>query len=99
MRLWPATLDSVLALDGWDKVIPGHGPVTDRAGLVNFRDFLTTLWNETSAVAARGGTVDEALKTVNLDRWHMQGLWFARFLTREFVIRRTFEEASAGRKA
>ena len=29
---WIATLDRVLALD-FDRVIPGHGPVTDRAGL------------------------------------------------------------------
>lgn len=83
----------VMALD-YDKVIPGHGPVTDRAGLRRFHEFLTTLWEQTSAVAAKGGAVDEALRTVDLARFHMQGIWFARFLSREFVIRRTFEEAA-----
>jgi glyoxylase-like metal-dependent hydrolase (beta-lactamase superfamily II) len=96
VRLWPATLDAVIALP-YDKVIPGHGPATDRQGLRAFREFLVALWAQTSAVAAKGGTVDDALKTVDLDDFGMQGLWFARFLSREFVIRRTFEEIAAGR--
>jgi glyoxylase-like metal-dependent hydrolase (beta-lactamase superfamily II) len=96
VRLWPATLDAVIGLD-YDKVIPGHGALTDREGLRRFREFLTTLWAETYEVASKGGTLDDALETVDLDRFGMQGLWFARFLTREFVIRRTFEEIAAGR--
>jgi len=93
---WPRTLDGVMSLE-FDRVIPGHGPVTDRDGLRRFREFLTTLWAGVHGVASKGGTVDDALETVDLDRFGMQRLWFARFLTREFVIRRTFEEIAAER--
>jgi glyoxylase-like metal-dependent hydrolase (beta-lactamase superfamily II) len=96
VRLWPATLEPVIALE-YDKVIPGHGPLTDREGVRRFREFLTALWAQTSDVASKGGTIDDALKTVDLDRFGMQRLWFVWFLTRDFVIRRTFEEIAAGR--
>jgi cyclase len=94
VRDWPATLDRVLALD-FDTVIPGHGPISDRAGLVRFRDFMASLWTQTKAVADRHGTVDEALRTVDLARFGLGRLWFAPYLGRRFVIRRAWQEASA----
>jgi glyoxylase-like metal-dependent hydrolase (beta-lactamase superfamily II) len=93
VREWPATLDRVLALD-FDRVIPGHGPMSDRAGLERFRDFLRSLWTQTEAVVARGGSLADARREVDLDRFGMTPLWFAPYLNRRFVIGRTFEEAS-----
>jgi glyoxylase-like metal-dependent hydrolase (beta-lactamase superfamily II) len=53
-----AAADAVLAqIDADTKVIPGHGPLSDRAGLQAFRDMLAT-------VAERVGTQIEAGRTV-----------------------------------
>lgn len=95
VRDWPATLDAVLALD-FDVVVPGHGPVATRADLERFRDFLRSLWAQTSAVVARGGTCDEAERVVDLESFGLRRIpWFP-VLSRSFVIGRAFEEASAG---
>ena len=94
VRDWPATLDRVLTLD-FDTVIPGHGPLSDRAGLVRFHDFMASLWTQTKAVADRHGTLDEALRTVDLGRFGLGRRWFAPYLDRRFVIRRAWQEASA----
>ena len=94
VREWAATLDRVLALD-FDKVIPGHGPVSDRAGIARFRDFVATLWTQTKAVVDRHGSLDEALRAVDVERFALRRLWFAPYLDRRFVIRRVWEEASA----
>jgi glyoxylase-like metal-dependent hydrolase (beta-lactamase superfamily II) len=94
VRLWPRTLDSVMALE-FDTVIPGHGELTDREGLRLFREFIVALWAQTYGVASKGGTIEQALATVDLDRFDMRRLWFVRFLNREFVIRQTFAEAKA----
>jgi cyclase len=96
VREWPTTLERVLALD-FDRVIPGHGSVSDRAGLERFRDFLRSLWTQTEAVVARGGSMADARRDVDLDRFGLTPLWFAPYLTRRFVIGRAFEEASARR--
>ena len=39
---WTKTLDNAMALD-FDTVIPGHGKVTDRAGLKAYRDNIVTM--------------------------------------------------------
>jgi glyoxylase-like metal-dependent hydrolase (beta-lactamase superfamily II) len=97
VKEWASTLDRVLALD-FDTVIPGHGEVTTRAALQTYREFMATLWEQTSAVAARGGCLVDALAAVDLQRFALQRLWFAPNLNRDFVIGRAFEEASATRR-
>jgi len=47
---WTKTLDRVLALD-FDTVIPGHGAVTNKAGLLTYRNNVEKLRN-------RGGWAD-----------------------------------------
>jgi glyoxylase-like metal-dependent hydrolase (beta-lactamase superfamily II) len=94
VRLWPATLDAVLALP-FDLVIPGHGPATSRASLERFREFLAVLWRETGAVRERGGSVDDAVRLVDLDRFGLSPLWIAPSLNRGFVVRRAWEEMTA----
>lgn len=52
-----AVSDSVLArIDARTVVVPGHGTVTDRAGLQAHRDMLATLRDRAAAVLARGGS-------------------------------------------
>jgi cyclase len=41
---WTSTLDSALTLD-FDRVVPGHGNVTDKAAMRKFRDSTLTLRN------------------------------------------------------
>jgi len=94
VREWPATIDGVLDL-GFDRVVPGHGPVSDRSGFQRFQAFMTSLWTQTKAVADRGGTLTEARKEVNLKAFGFHRLWFAPFLSRTFVIRRAWQEATA----
>jgi glyoxylase-like metal-dependent hydrolase (beta-lactamase superfamily II) len=42
-------------------VIPGHGPVGNRAGLVEFRDMLVTIRDNVSVLKKQGNTLDETI--------------------------------------
>lgn len=96
VREWIVTLDRVLELD-FDRVIPGHGPVTDRQGIVAFQRFLRELWAVGQAAAQEGLTLDETLAQKELTEDEGYGeiavpLVFR--LDRDFVIRRAWEEAT-----
>jgi len=96
VREWIHTLDRVLAMD-FDKVIPGHGSVTDRAGLEAFRRFLQDLWSQASDAAAAGKSLRETLATVALrydEGYEIYSIPFVVTLDRDFVVRRAWEEAS-----
>jgi len=93
-REWAATIERVQELP-FDTVIPGHGPVSDRQGFARFQEFMTSLWTQTKQVVDRGGTLADAYREVNLDRFGLTRLWFAPYLDRRFVIRRAWEEATA----
>lgn len=81
----------------FDRVIPGHGPVSDRAGWRAFQGFMTSLWTQTEEVVGRGGSLDDALRTVDLERFALRPLWFTPNFSRDFVVRRAYEEAAAAR--
>jgi glyoxylase-like metal-dependent hydrolase (beta-lactamase superfamily II) len=96
VREWAATLDRVLELE-FDVVIPGHGPVTDRAGLREFQHFIRQL-AELGAQAARAGlSLEETQARALLDAdagYEVIAIPFVIRLDREFVIRRAWEEAT-----
>lgn len=96
VREWAATLDRVFELD-FDTVIPGHGPVTDRAGLREFQHFIRQL-AELGAQAARAGlSLEETQARALLDAdagYEVIAIPFVFRLDREFVIRRAWEEAT-----
>lgn len=96
VRLWAGTLDKVLALP-FDRVIPGHGPPTDRKALERFRDFMASLWTQTATIRDRGGSLEDAIRLVDIDQFGLSWLWFAPQLNRGFVVRRAWEEATAPR--
>jgi cyclase len=98
VREWPATLDKMLALS-FDTVIPGHGQATSRHSIERYRDFMTSLWKQTSDIRNRGGSVEDAVKLVNIEEFGLSPLWFAPTLNRGFVIRRTWQELTASRTA
>jgi len=96
VEAWPATLERVLALE-FDRVIPGHGPSTDRDGIRRFQAFMAELWRIGSAAAAAGDSLETTLATGSLTE--DAGFEPIRFivpigLDRKFVLRRAWEEAT-----
>ncbi len=66
--------DAVLALaDGETKIIPGHGPLGDRAQLQAYRDMLATAYERLSQLKAKGMSIEEAVAEKPLadleERW------------------------------
>lgn len=96
IREWAETLDRVLELD-FDKVIPGHGAVTDADGVREFQGFLRQLWEVGLDAAARGASLEETLATEMLTEdagYAPFSIPFVLQLDREFVLRRAWEEAN-----
>ncbi len=62
---WLSSLRRVLALP-FERVIPGHGEVTDRQGLEQFRRFMIEAWNAVTMASAEGKNLEELLETVEL---------------------------------
>ena len=96
VKLWSGTLDKVLALP-FDTVIPGHGTATSRRTVERYRDFMASLWSQTLTIRQRGGSLDDAIKLLNLDEFGLGPIWLMPTLNRGFVIRRAWEEATAGK--
>jgi cyclase len=74
LTAWPSSLDRALAFDV-TTVIPGHGTITDRAGLVAHRDKVAAVVQEMRTLDAEHKTKDEiqaalikdfAFKPINL---------------------------------
>ena len=66
--------NKTLALaDGQTKIIPGHGPMADRAMLEQYRDMMVTVHDRVSKLKQSGKSVDEAVAakpTADLDaKW------------------------------
>ena len=71
---WTSTLDDILKLD-FDVVIPGHGPVSDRAGILKFKANFETMRNRIQAMVRGGKSKDEvAMTLVNEFHWALGGL-------------------------
>jgi cyclase len=69
---WIAALDRILELDV-DVVVPGHGPLTDLAGVRLFHEYLEFLDSEARRLHAEGRTALEAALALDLSRWeHME---------------------------
>ncbi|MHB8765782.1 MAG: MBL fold metallo-hydrolase, partial [Deferrisomatales bacterium] len=69
-----AAADAMLALaDGETKLIPGHGPLGDRAQLQAYRDMLATAYERLNALRAKGAGADAAMAAKPLadleERW------------------------------
>lgn len=56
---WTDTVDAVVEEFDFDTVIPGHGTVTDRAGLDAYRRNVVTLRNRVSGLIREGRSQDE----------------------------------------
>jgi glyoxylase-like metal-dependent hydrolase (beta-lactamase superfamily II) len=71
---WTKTLDGVLKLD-FDIAIPGHGPVSDRAGIVKFRNEFQAMRDRIQGLVRSGASKDEISKVLVGDyHWAAGGL-------------------------
>ena len=58
-----AAADTTLALaDEQTKIIPGHGPLANKADLQRFRDMLATAYKSLSTLKSQGLTADQAVQ-------------------------------------
>ncbi len=60
---WTKTLDAAMKLD-FDTVIPGHGPVTTKAGLLAYRNNIEKLRNRASGLIHEGKSQEEVGKVM-----------------------------------
>jgi len=63
---WTKTLDAAMQLD-FDTVIPGHGVVTNKAGLLTYRNNVEKLRNRVSALVHDGKSQDEIAKAMTVE--------------------------------
>jgi cyclase len=63
---WTKTLDAAMRLD-FDTVIPGHGPVTDRAGLLAYRNNIEKLRNRAAGLIREGKSQEEVGKVMTAE--------------------------------
>lgn len=88
-REWIETLDAVLSrVDPQSQFIPGHGEVTDAAGLRAYRQYLSDLRAAVAGALQRNPalTRDDALKQINLDQYRSFGGYDQRFASNVGVV-------------
>ena len=69
---WTKTLDEALKLD-FDTVIPGHGPVTNKAGLLTYRNNVEKLRNRAQGLIRQGKSQDEVAMVMTTEFGWMPG--------------------------
>ena len=96
VRAWIETLDRALELP-FEQVIPGHGAVSDREGILRFQAFLAELWSVGERAAAEGMSLEDTLATAKLTTnagYEAISVPLLFSLDRDFVVRRAWEEAT-----
>ena len=92
---WIDTLSRVLELP-FERVIPGHGEVSDRQGLVQFQTFLKEAWGSVTLASTSGMSLEELLEASELteDAGYTEiKLVIGLGLDREFLLRTMWQEA------
>jgi len=90
-----AAVDRMLELaDGGTKIIPGHGDVTDEAGLVAYREMLAATSARVSELAKAGKSVDEVLAAKPTAEFDAKLTWT--FITPERYVRILYRDATGG---
>ncbi len=100
VQQWGNTLDRVFPL-AFDQVIPGHGPVASRRGLRQFQRFIRQLAEAGVEAAAKGRSLEEMIRHADLSEdegYENMEIPLILGLNREFVLRRSWEEATGAVK-
>jgi len=61
---WTKTLDAAMKQLDFDTVIPGHGNVTNKAGLMTYRNNVEKLRNRVTGLIREGKTQDDLAKAM-----------------------------------
>jgi glyoxylase-like metal-dependent hydrolase (beta-lactamase superfamily II) len=61
---WAATLDAVMKALDFETVVPGHGPVTDKAGLLTYRNNVDKLKMRVTGLIRQGKSQAEVAKVM-----------------------------------
>ncbi|HEY1758150.1 MAG TPA: MBL fold metallo-hydrolase [Bryobacteraceae bacterium] len=69
---WPTTLDEAMKLD-FDTVIPGHGQITNKAGLKTYRDNVAKEITRVRGLIKEGKNQDEVAKVMTAEYGWMPG--------------------------
>lgn len=97
VREWVGTLDRLLAIPA-QKIIPGHGELSNPAEMMQFQSMMRELSDLGAAAAASGKTLEQTLATAELktDGGYASPIEipFVDGLDRNFVVRRAWEEAT-----
>jgi len=77
LKAWTQTLDGALQLD-FDTVIPGHGPVTNKAGLIAYRNNIEKLRDRATGLIREGRSQEEVGKVMIAEfGWAPNGMQIA----------------------
>ena len=91
-----AAADRVLALSGkGTKIIPGHGPLSDRAGLQRYREMLAAVRERVAAGIARGRSADQVVASQPTAEYDAE--WGGGFMTPEQFVRIVYASLAAAR--
>jgi glyoxylase-like metal-dependent hydrolase (beta-lactamase superfamily II) len=65
---WLRACDRILAMDV-DVIVPGHGPITDKQGIMQIKEYLQCIYDEASKRYEAGMPAFEAAQDIPLDRY------------------------------
>jgi cyclase len=65
---WLKACDRILALDV-DTIVPGHGPITDKQGVIQVKNYLEYVYQEARKRYEAGMSSFEAAKDIPMDRY------------------------------
>jgi cyclase len=85
------SLDLLLPLIGpGTKIVPGHGPLADRAALLRFRDLLVTVRDRVAKLVKEGRTLEQVKAAKPLA--DLDGVWGAGFMKPETFLQVVFSD-------
>lgn len=96
VQAWGGTLNRVLEL-AFDQVVPGHGPLTTREGLVQFQALMEDLARLGRQAKANSWSLEETLERGELSTdagYEALGIGPVKLVDRDFVIQRAWEEVN-----
>jgi cyclase len=86
-----AAADRALSLSNdTTKIIPGHGPVTDRAGLQEWRDMLMNIRDAVAKQVQQGKTLEQVLAAKPTEKWDAR--WGQAFIKPEVLVSTLYRE-------
>ena len=79
-------------IDPSTKIIPGHGPLADRAALQQYRDMLVGVRDSVAPLVRGGRTLDQVIAARPTAKWDAQ--WGQSFIKPEAFVRIVYDSIS-----